>query len=218
MNTFSAALFCLLLAPLAAWAKPISYVGGTMLMQENDAGGQTLGIDHTFHPNFAAALHIQHHIRGDNFMMIGPQLIALLKRWNQEEAQGNIFSMTGAGTTIFKGDMRPAVWAGLLADYETRQIFLSYEVRLTYAKRVERSAWQRARVGWSPVPQDYDALNAWVMIQVDRWDEKHLGFHHATPEPKTEITPILRLLYKGFLVEGGASLRGKVMFNWVQQF
>ncbi len=200
-------------------AKPLSYVGGLMLMQENDAGGSTVGLDYTLTPRFAAALHLQRHIRGDNILMLGPQINALIKRWNLPDGQGNIFSMTGAGTTISHGEMRPAVWTGLLADYETRQVFASYEVRLTYAKAIERSAWQRARVGWSPIPQDYDALNPWLMVQVDRYDEKHLAGHaHTAREPKTEVTPIVRLIYKGFLMEGGVSLHGKVMFNWVQQF
>ena len=34
-------------------AKPISYVGGTMIMQENDETGYTLTVDHTLTPKVA---------------------------------------------------------------------------------------------------------------------------------------------------------------------
>ncbi len=205
-------------APHSGAAKPVSYVGGTMLMQENDASQRTVGVDYTVAPNMAVAFHIQEHTRGAPYVMLGPQLNVLLKRWNMEDAQGNIFTMTGAGTTIDRGDMRPAVWTGVLADYETRRIFLSYEGRLMYAKGVETSAWQRARAGVAPYLANYEDLNTWLMVQVDRTDEKHLSGHHVSTLPKTDVTPLVRLMYKTFLMEGGVSLRGKFMFNWIMQF
>ena len=39
-------------------AKPLSYVGGTMVMQENDETGYTLSIDYTFNPHFAVGLKV----------------------------------------------------------------------------------------------------------------------------------------------------------------
>ncbi len=205
-------------APLPGAAKPISYVGGTMLMQENDASQRAVGFDTTVTPNMAVAFHVQEHTRGSNFTMLGPQLNFLVRRWNMPDGQGNIFAMTGAGTTIDRGDMRPAVWTGLLADYETRRIFFSYEARLMYAKDVEKSAWQRARVGVAPYLGRYEDINTWLMVQVDRYDEKHLSTHHISTLPATDVTPLVRLMYKTFMLEGGVSLRGKVMFNWIQQF
>jgi hypothetical protein len=56
------------------------------------------------------------------------------------------------------------------------------------------------------------------MVQVDYRDEKHLSLHAGSREPKMEITPLVRVMYKAFLIEGGVSHRGKVMFNWVKQF
>ena len=132
----------------------------------------------------AVAFHAQEHTRGSPFVMLGPQLNLLLKRWNLADAQGNIFTMTGAGATIYRGDMRPAVWTGVLVDYETRSIFLSYEGRLMYAKDLEKSAWQRARVGVSPVPGNYEDINTWLMVQVDRYDEKHLSGTISRPCPR----------------------------------
>jgi hypothetical protein len=206
------ALACLGLAalsPISAYAKPISYVGGTMAMVENDETGNTASIDYTFSPRAAVALYVKRETGGDNFTTIGPQINLLAKRWNLPDAQGNIFVMSGAGTAVKGGDGHFSAWTGVLADYETRRIFTSYEVRLMYAQGIEKSVWQRARLGLAPYLANYDDLNTWFMVQVD---------HHPEKTHTTAVTPLIRLFYKTFLVEGGVSTRGTVMFNLVQQF
>src|SRR3977135_4317118 len=117
---------------LHASAKPLSYVGGTMAMQENDETGHTLTIDYTFNPHFALGVYSKYEIGGNDFWMAGPQLNPVLKRWNLPEGQGNIFSMTGAGMARQGSNNQPAAWAGLPGDYETRRWFFSYERRLTH--------------------------------------------------------------------------------------
>ena len=193
-----------------ATAKPISYVGGTMVMAENDETGNTVNIDYTFSPRAAAALYVKHEIQGDVFTAVGPQLNLLVKRWNLPDGQGNIFTMSGAGTAIEKnGQSHFAAWTGLLADYETRRIFTSYELRLMYAQTIEKSVWQRARVGFAPYLANYEDLNTWLMVQVD---------HHPNKTHATTVTPLVRLFYKTLLVEGGVSTRGTAMINFVKQF
>ena len=180
-----------------------------MVMIENDETGNTASIDYTFSPRAAAALYVKRETGGDDFTTIGPQINVLAKRWNLPDAQGNIFVMTGAGTAVKGGDAHFAAWTGLLADYETRRIFTSYEIRLMYAQGIEKSVWQRARLGVAPYLANYDDLNTWFMVQVD---------HHPEKAHATAVTPLIRLFYKTFLVEGGVSTRGTVMFNLVQQF
>lgn len=193
----------------AVMAKPISYVGGTMIMQENDETGYTLSLDYTFSPKYAFGLYAKKE-RGDmDFTTVGPQLNTLIKRWNMPEGQGNIFNMTGAGVSVMNGDTEPSAWTGILADYETRRIFTSYEGRLMYAGDFETSFWQRARVGFAPYLANYDDLNTWLMIQVD---------HHPAKEDTFVTTPLVRFFYKTTLVEAGYSSNDRAMFNWVLQF
>jgi hypothetical protein len=133
----------------------------------------------------------------------------LIKRWNLPGAQGNIFGMTGAGVSRFKGDDEFSAWTGILADYETRRIFTSYEIRGMYAGDFEKSVWQRARVGFAPYLANYEDLNTWFMVQVD---------HHPAKEDNVVVTPLVRFFYKTTLVEAGYSSNDHVMFNWVLQF
>ncbi len=201
----------LIAAPV--FAKPISYVGGTMIMQENDETGYTLAVDYTLTPKIAVGFYGKTEISGDKFTVAGPQVNTLVKRWNLPEGQGNIFTMTGAGLAQRNGagpnDTQFAAWTGVLADYETRRIFTSYELRLMYAQHIEKSAWQRARIGFAPYLANYDDLNTWIMLQVD---------HHPAKSRAISVTPMVRFFYKSFLAEGGVNTRGEVLFNWVQQF
>ena len=201
------ALFWSVVTPMQA--KPLSYVGGTMVMQENDETGYTLSIDYTFNPHFAVGLYSKYEIGGNEFWMAGPQLNTLIKRWNQPDGQGNIFSMTGLGMARQGSNNQPAAWAALLADYETRRWFFSYEPRVMYAGNIEKSFWQRAYVGFAPYLANYDELNTWLLLRVD---------HHPAKDDHFVVTPVLRFFYKTIWLEVGYSSNNHVMVNWTVQF
>jgi hypothetical protein len=195
-------------APLAM-AKPLSYVGGTMVMQENDETGHTFNVDYTFDPHFALGLYSKYEIGGDEFWMAGPQLNTLLKRWNLPEGQGNIFSMTGVGIARQGSRNEPAAWLTLLADYETRRLFFSYEPRFMYARNIEKSVWQRTYAGFAPYLADYEQLNTWLLLRVD---------HHPAKKAHFVVTPVIRFFYKMIWLEAGYSSNHHVMVNWTVQF
>ncbi len=193
----------------SAQAKPLSYVGGTMVMQENDETGHTLSIDYTLDPHYAVGLYAKKEVGGKEFETIGPQVNTLIKRWNLEGGQGNIFNMTGVGVSRFHGDDEFSAWSSILADYETRRVFTSYEMRLMYAGDIESSVWQRARVGVAPYVANYDDLNTWLMLQVD---------DHPAKDETIVVTPLVRFFYKTTLVEAGYSSNDRLMLNAVLQF
>jgi DNA-binding transcriptional MerR regulator len=192
-----------------AEAKPISYVDGVMVMQENDETGYTFSVDYTLSPKYAVGLYAKKEHEGDEFTTFGPQLNTLIKRWNFPGAQGNIFNLTGVGVSRLDGKNEPSAWTSFLADYETRRIFTSYEARFMYAGDIEKSVWQRARVGFAPYVANYEDLNTWFMVQVD---------HHPAKDDTLVVTPLVRFFYKTTLVEAGYSSNDHVMFNWVLQF
>lgn len=195
-----------------AQAKPISYVGGTMVMQENDETGHTLSMDYTVTPNYAIGLYAKRELNersGKDFTTAGPQINTLIKRWNMPNGQGNIFNMTGVGISHAGSENKFSAWTGFLADYETRRIFVSYEPRFMYAGDLSKSFWERARVGAAPYLGSYDGLNTWLMLQVD---------HHPSKDDTFVVTPLVRFFYKTTLVEAGYSSNDHVMFNWQMQF
>ncbi len=212
MKTPYQLLFCLVLTSIvagSATAKPLSYVNGTMVMQENDETGNMLTVNYTFDPNFALGLYAKRDIGGKEYYTIGPQLNTLIKRWNLPGGQGNIFTMTGAGTARQGSDSEPAAWAGFLADYETRRVFFSYEPRLMYAGDIEKSFWQRAQMGFAPYLANYDHLNTWLVVRFD---------HHPAKDGHFVVTPMIRFFYKTIWLEAGYSSNNHLMLNWTKQF
>jgi hypothetical protein len=198
-----------LLGVASTQAKPHSYVGGTMAMQENDETGHTISLDHTFTPMEAVGLYVKQDENGKQILMISPQINTLLKRWNLPDGQGNIFNMSGFGVAYFRNDTQPAAWTAFLADYESRRFFASYEPRFVWDGDIEKSVWQRARLGVAPYLANYNDLNTWLMFQVD---------HHPAKNDHFVATPLIRLFYKTYLFEVGYSSTKHVMVNWTVQF
>ena len=190
-------------------AKPLSYVGGLMLMQENDETGHTFSFDYTLTPTHAFGLYVKQDENGKEILMLSPELNTLLKRWNFEDGQGNIFNMSGAGVAYYKGNTEPALWTAFLVDYESRRWFLSYELRFVYDGDIEKSFWQRTRIGIAPYFANYNELNTWIMLQVD---------HHPAKHDHFVATPLLRFFYKAYLFEVGYSSNKHIMINWQVQF
>ena len=181
-----------------------------MVMQENDETGHTLSLDYTVTPNYAFGIYAKQEEGGSkNMSTIGPQVNTLIKRWNLPEGQGNIFNMTGLGASTLEGKAHASVWTSLLADYETRRVFTSYELRLMDAAGIETYAWQKARIGIAPYIGNYDDLHTWLMLQVD---------DHPAKDQTIVVTPLVRFFYHTTLVEAGYSSNHHAMFNWVLQF
>ncbi len=212
MRIYALALLLITLLAVAeeAVAKPISYVGGTMVMQENDETGNTLSVDYTVTPNYAVGFFAKQEEGGSkNMLTVGPQLNTLVKRWNLPVGQGNIFNMTGIGESTLDGKTRPSAWTGMLADYETRRIFTSYELRLMDAQNMDSYVRQRARAGVAPYLANYDDLNTFLMLQVD---------DHPDKDHTIVVTPLVRFFYHTALAEAGYSSDHQAMFNWILQF
>src|SRR5436305_14152170 len=96
-KTFLTLLIAIFSSVLISEGKPLSYVGGTMVMQENDETGYTISLDYTFTPTEAFGIYMKQEENGREIFMCTPQINTLIKRWNLPDGQGNIFNMSGAG-------------------------------------------------------------------------------------------------------------------------
>ena len=209
MKTILLILTTTLALALVSDAKPLSYVGGTMVMQENDETGRTLSLDYTFTPTEAFGVYIKQEENGKEIFMFTPEINTLLKRWNLPDGQGNIFNMSGAGIANYRGNNQPSLWTAFLADYESRRWFISYEPRFVWDGNIEKSVWQRTRIGFAPHLANYNELNTWIMLQVD---------HHPAKHDHFVATPLIRFFYKTYLFEIGYGSNQHIMLNGQIQF
>jgi hypothetical protein len=208
-------LFLAVLAPGMAAAKPIAYAQGTTVMAEYGAG--TMQEAQLFYAprHFLSAglgyLALDSDIDERSRDITYARLNVLVKRWNLEAAQGNVFAWGGlgrAGTNENSADF--TTWnAGAQADYETRRVYASlktdYFESSAFSHRIDT-----LQLGFAPYEHDYAGLATWFVVQARQYTgEIHSG---------TEWALLLRLFRRGAWIEAGPTTDGKLqvmfMFNF----
>lgn len=193
-----------------SYARPVSYPDGWTLMQRNN-GDRSLAHIHYSPTAFdSIGLYVEQNWAED-VTFTGLQYNRLLKRWNGEGSQANLYAKVGAGQAdpFGAGKAELSGFAGFAADWETRRWFASYEMRATdYAGN--KSLRHSGRAGVAPYIGDFGDLHTWLMVQVD---------HHPEGETPVTTTPLVRFFKGVQMVELGYTVEEKeFLFNWIVRF
>ncbi|MEK6747309.1 MAG: hypothetical protein AABY33_09815 [Pseudomonadota bacterium] len=210
---FTIGLLALMTLAADAFARPISYPGGWMMMQMNDSNMHSLEIDYSPTANYSVG-YVAEYWRENDWQLHAVSLNNLIKRWNLPKSQANIYLKSAAGVAYsdfgeLDGKIEPAAFTGISADWEDRQFFTMYENHLVYAGDINKSFMQKARVGIAPYIGDYGDLHTWLMLQVE---------HNPKKADHFTVTPLVRLFKGETLVEAGVSEDGDVLFNFTMIF
>jgi hypothetical protein len=121
----------------------------------------------------------------------------LLKRWNMQHAQANVWFFAGAGSLRGNdfGGAKVALAPGLQLDYETTRIYLATTARLYRADDINHD-YASLRAGFSFYEADYDEVQPWLVVEARRM---------RGLSDKTEISPLLRLIHKRFFIDLGVN-------------
>jgi hypothetical protein len=204
----------LLAAAQCAGSKPIAYAKGTTFMAEYGAGTmeevQLFYAPRYFYSAGVGHLALQSDIDGRTRDISYARFNYLVKRWNGEAAQGNLFAWGGAGGAHVGGAGDVFAWnTGAQADYETRRIYASlktdFHQSAAFSHRIDT-----LQLGVAPYEHDYDSLATWFVVQGRRYTgEIHDG---------TEWAFLLRLFKGNAWAEAGATTEGHLqamlMFNF----
>ncbi|MDA9818074.1 hypothetical protein N9C35_03445 [Flavobacteriaceae bacterium] len=193
-----------------AFSRPISYSGGTTIMQNNGA------IKNSIHAHYSPSYKYSvgykgEYFRRDQISLNGLQLNNLLKRWNLPGSQGSLYLKSNIGNANKSGKNELYGFTGIAGDFETRKYFISYENRYYKSDGEIISQFQQiARVGAAPYVANYGNLHTWLMLQV-------------THNPKFEgdevtVTPLFRLFKGAHLAEFGVSSNKRILFNFIARF
>ena len=134
----------------------------------------------------------------------------LLRRWNAEDSQANLWFMGGVGAiqgNTFSGS-KFVVTPGVQFDYETTRVYTSATVRLYRAPGLNHD-YGAVRAGFSFFEADYEDTQPWLIVEARRL---------RALSDKTEITPMLRLINKGYFVEAGVNNSRQLRFNFMYIF
>jgi hypothetical protein len=198
----------ILLSPLAVQARPVSFQDGWMAMTTNDSMENSAMFSYS--PTAWDAFGIRtDFMRNDETWLHTLTYNRLLKRWNNAGSQANIFLMTGAGIGDNHGDMSPAAFGGMEADWESRRYYLSYENRFITSSANDQYFDQKTRIGVAPYIGDYESIHTWFMLQVQ---------NNPSADDKFIVTPLVRMFNTEFLTEVGYSSNKTLLFNATWQF
>ncbi len=197
------------------FAKPIAFAHGTTVMAEYGAG--TMNEAQVFYaPKYfwslgLGYLELESDITAKRREITYARVNYLVKRWNMESAQANVFTWGSLGNAyVSETNSSAFAWnAGAQFDYETRRIYTSLKTDLhssaDFTHRVDT-----LQLGLAPYRHDYDTLATWLVVQGRNYTG---GIHDGV-----EWALLLRLFKGGAWVEAGATTDGKLqamaMFNF----
>ncbi len=134
----------------------------------------------------------------------------LLQRWNSKNSQANVWFLAGAGSVEgndFSG-ARTLLSPGIQLDYETTRFYVAATARLYRASGLNHD-YGSVRAGFSFYEVDYEETQPWLIVEARRMNDL---------SDKTEITPMLRLINKGYFVEAGVNNSRQFRFNFMHIF
>ncbi|GMU68364.1 MAG: hypothetical protein AMXMBFR37_06970 [Steroidobacteraceae bacterium] len=200
---------------LPAPGKPIAFANGTTVMAEYGAG--TMREFQVFYaPRYFLSTGLGHtaldsNIDGRSRDFTYARLNYLVKRWNREGAQANIFAWGGlGGATSGEDSSTQFAWnAGAQFDYETRRIYSSlktdYFSSQAFSHRIDT-----LQLGFAPYAHDYSTLATWFVVQARRYT--------GEIDDGTEVAFLLRLFKRGVWVEAGPTTDGKLQAMFMVNF
>ncbi len=196
-------------------AKPIAFAKGTTVMAEYGAGtmreAQVFYAPRYFLSAGLGYLALDSDIDDRSRDIAYARLNYLMKRWNLENAQANIFGWGSLGSArTGDNDASSFAWnAGIQFDYETRGVYASlksdYYSSSDFSHRIDT-----VQLGFAPYAHEYATLATWFVVQARQYTgEIYDG---------TEVALLLRLFKRGAWIEAGPTTDGKVqamfMFNF----
>jgi hypothetical protein len=134
----------------------------------------------------------------------------LLQRWNTKESQANVWLLGGIGAVEgndFSGS-KLMLAPGVQADYETTRVYVAATARLYRASNIKHD-YTSVRAGFSFYEVDYEETQPWLIIEARRM---------RGLSDKLEITPMLRLINKGYFIEAGVNNSRQWRFNFMYIF
>lgn len=204
-------LLGLLLQGTHGFAHPVSYKGSTGLMGYQSPIVAHNQLNYSFKHWFALGLH---HIRrpGQNNRTANfASANFLLKRWNGEGLQANLYAVLGAGNSDL-GESSETSGLGLLQfDIEDRNYYFlakHLQVANEKGKDLQQSV---VRLGISPYVEKFSGIHSWLILE---WQNAQFSGGAEV----TDLTPYLRVFYRNLLFEIGQSFDGVTKFNYITHF
>lgn len=191
-----------------AWSHPVSYKGAVSLMSYNTSQMNELLLNYSLNHRVAVG---GMYLQADKSELYLARANSLVKRWNNEDSQGNFYVSAGAGAEKYNSDVYGVRMLEVAADWESRKYYTTFEH--LYLSRDNRSnpLWSqrddhrtKVRLGFAPFLADYTDLNIWFITEFSKQNDKPIG-----------TTQLLRFYIRNVLWEIGSDFGGGYTFNFM---
>ena len=194
-------------------ARPVSYPGGWTFITNNNAHFHMGNVHYSPTAKYSLGYQGEYWRKREYFSHFA-MLNILVKRWNMEDSQANLYLKSGVGVAHSEHNLKgrnvaPTAFTGIGADWEDRRFFVSYENRFTEPGIHSFFQIHKARVGIAPYIGDMGDLHTWLMIQPE---------YVTKVKRNWGVTYLLRFFMGVDLVEVGVDNRGKFLGNWIHRF
>jgi hypothetical protein len=152
--------------------------------------------------------------RDSDFAIYSVHPTFLAKRWFGADYQGNLYFHGGIGVASGINDNpesdQMAIYGGVMADWETRSLFVGYRNRYLDAGHHANQFMQAFRAGFAPYEGDSGDLHTWLMLEID---------HRPSDPDSVTATPLVRFFRGPLLVEAGYNLTvNQPLLNFTYRF
>lgn len=193
-------------------AHPVAFKGSRGVMGYHSPYLTHNQINYSFQHWMAVGVH---HVTRPNLKVDNSATFAtsnfLLKRWNGEKLQANIYLNLGLGQSQISGDHKPAAYGLLQFDIEDRDYyFLSKHIELHTENLVDLKQTV-VRAGFTPYVENFNGLHSWLILE-------YQNAEFSESQVVEDLTPFLRIFYRNLLFELGQSFKGTTKFNYIVHF
>lgn len=197
----------------SARAGPMGFNGSQMAMGDFGPNWREAWVNHAFTARDAVGaggLYMRSDDEQTTRTIAEVTYTRLMARWNLPHAQANVWSVGGVGGirgSDFSGSR--TLWApGVQFDYETTRVYVAAFGRLYRAEGINHD-YAAVRAGFSFYEVAYEETQPWFVVEARRM---------RGLSEQIEVTPMLRLINKGYFVEAGLNLEKQARFNFMYIF
>lgn len=216
MKTFLSKLFVFAIAVCAfsaAHAGPMGFKDSWMAMGDLGPNWRDAWVNYALTPRDALGgglLYMRADDKRKTRTLSEVTYTRLLQRWNAKESQANVWLLGGIGSVEgndFSGS-KLMLTPGIQLDFETTRVYFSTTARLYRASGINHD-YASIRAGFSFFEADYEDTQPWFIVEARRM---------RGLSDKLEITPMLRLINKGYFIEAGVNNSRQIRFNFMYLF
>lgn len=191
-------------ASSTAWAAPMGFQDSWMSMGDLGPNWREVYANYAVTPQDAfgvANTYMRSDDKQASLDLTDLTYTRLVHRWNSRDAQANLWFVAGIGEAQTHdqatgvSSTRTMLSPGTQFDYETRRLYFAATARLYRASGIDHD-YGSIRGGFSFYETEYDETQPWFVLEARRMHDL---------SDRTEITPMLRLVNKGFFVEAGVN-------------